>query len=53
MEKIFNIMKDATFTAKNYGSKSTDFLKAFENLTLGKTKISSVLLDILPQINGG
>lgn len=52
MEKIFNIMKEATFTAKNYGSKSTDFLKAFENLTLGKTKISSVLLDILPQING-
>lgn len=52
MAKIFAIMKDATFTAKNYGSKSSDFIQAFENLTLGKTKISSILLDILPQING-
>lgn len=52
IEKIFNIMKDATFTAKNYGSKSSKYLQAFESLTLGKTKISSILLDILPKING-
>lgn len=52
MEKIFNIMKDATFTVKNYGSKGSDYIKPFENLTLGKTKISSILLDILPRISG-
>ena len=50
-QKIYSLLREATFTAKNYSSQN-NYRSVFENLTLGKTKIGTILIDILPYLVG-